>query len=515
MVLVSMHEYMYNVFKIAVAVLSDMSLVHGAIDVRIHIVLNSLYRYKKQRNQTPGNDVIVKFLPIPLAVIMANIALRVKPIEAAFAFSECGADVLRTTGVLFTKNGIPIDPGRMATILSQTWAEFELEIGAADLRHALEAFAHKFPNSVSVWNPSLVAQANHGMETSARYARDDNSFVGIPANISEANFRSCHDWNMVILDSPSMISEQLHAKITRQLQELGLIGSPSMISDQLQGRITGQLQELRLMSQQPSPAIAHMLMFPGSVDRDSKRVVDSDMSHHVAQAWSSGQPGSTQQPQSCAIQLETDIQVQHTELATKSAKSEISEISQETQPVKQRRTEDQIQQNRLVAQKRLKALSTLRPMQIQALQFLEGTGSSAFVIMPTASGKTTLIYSHRKDNECSVVFAPYNLLCGQLLSLCKEKGVAEAWPLQAFNGSVEAMLLTLQFAIFPYEAATQAHTFIAALHRHGRLGPIWVDEVRYAQLLNSQISCTFRYTRWEPKDGSGNLSTTSGILVPI
>ena len=64
MVLVSMHEYMYNVFKIAVAVLSDMSLVHGAIDVRIHIVLNSLYRYKKQRNQTPGNDVIVKFLPI-------------------------------------------------------------------------------------------------------------------------------------------------------------------------------------------------------------------------------------------------------------------------------------------------------------------------------------------------------------------------------------------------------------------------------------------------------------------
>ena len=447
---------MYKGFKIAVVVLSDMSLVHGAIDVRIHIVLNSLYRYKKQRNQTPGNDVIVKFLPIPLAVIMANIALRVKPIEAAFAFSECGADVVRTSGVLFTKNGIPIDPGRMATILSQTWAEFELEIGAADLRHALEAFAHKFPNSVSVWNPSLVAQANHGMGTSARYGRDDNSFVGIPADISEANFRTCHDWNMVILDSPSMISDQLQAKITGQLQELGL------------------------MSQQPSSAIAHMLMLPVSVHRDSKMVVDSEMSHNISQGSSSGQPGSTQQPQSCAIQHENDIQVQHTELATKSARSE---ISQETQPVKQRRTEDQIQQNRLEAQKRLKALSTLRPMQIQALQFLEGTGSSAFVIMPTASGKTTLIYSHRKDNECSVVFAPYNLLCGQLLSLCKEKGVAEAWPFKAFNGSVEAMLLTLQFAIFPYEAATQAHTFIAALHRHGRLGPIWVDEVRYAQLF--------------------------------
>ena len=447
---------MYNVFKIAVVVLSDMSLVHGAIDVRIHIILNSLYRYKKQRSYTTtGTGVIVKFLPIPLAVIMANIALRVKPIEAAFAFSECGADVVRTTGVLFTKNGIPIDPGSMATILGQTWVEFELEIGAADLRHALEAFAHKFPNSVSVWNPSLVAQANHGMETSARYARDDNSFGGIPADISEANFRTCHDWNMVILDSPSMISEQLQAKITGQLQELGL------------------------MSQQPSSAIAHMVMLPVSVHGDSKRVVDSDMSHNVSQAWSSVQPGSTR-PQSCAIQHENDIQVQHTELATKSARSE---ISQETQPVKQRRTEDQIQQNRLEAQKRLKALSTLRPMQIQALQFLEGTGSSAFVIMPTASGKTTLIYSHRKDNECSVVVAPYNLLCGQLLSLCKEKGVAEAWPLQAFNGSVDAMLLNLQFAIFPYEAATQAHTFIAALHRHGRLGPIWVDEVRYAQLV--------------------------------
>jgi hypothetical protein len=447
---------MYKGFKIAVVVLSDMSLVHGAIDVRIHNVLKSLYRYKKQRNYTPGTDVIVKFLPIPLAVIMANIALRVKPIEAAFAFSECGADVVRTSGVLFTKNGIPIDPGRMATILLQTWAEFELEIGAADLRHALEAFAHKFPKCASVWNPSLVAQANHGMGTSARYGRDDNSFVGIPADISEANFRTCHDWNMVILDSPSMISDQLQAKITGQLQELGL------------------------MSQQPSSAIAHMLMLPVSVHRDSKMVVDSDMSHNISQGSSSGQPGSTQQPQSCATQHENDIQVQHAELATKSAGSE---ISQETQPVKQRRTDDQILQNKLQAQKRLKALGTLRPMQIQALQFLEGTGSSAFVIMPTASGKTTLIYSHRKDNECSVVFAPYNLLCGQLLSLCKEKGVAEAWPFKAFNGSVEAMLLTLQFAIFPYEAATQAHTLIAALHRHGRLGPIWVDEVRYAQLF--------------------------------
>lgn len=447
---------MYKGFKIAVVVLSDMSLVHGAIDVRIHNVLNSLYRYKKQRNYTPGTDVIVKFLPIPLAVIMANIALRVKPIETAFAFSVCGADVVRTAGVLFTKNGIPIDPGRMATILLQTWAEFELEIGAADLRHALEAFAHKFPKCASVWNPSLVAQANHGMGTSARYGRDDNSFVGIPADISEANFRTCHDWNMVILDSPSMISDQLQAKITGQLQELGL------------------------MSKQPSSAIAHMLMLPVSVHRDSKMVVDSDMSHNISQGSSSGQPGSTQQPQSCATQHENDIQVQHAELATKSAGSE---ISQETQPVKQRRTDDQILQNKLQAQKRLKALGTLRPMQIQALQFLEGTGSSAFVIMPTASGKTTLIYSHRKDNECSVVFAPYNLLCGQLLSLCKEKGVAEAWPFKSFNGSVEAMLLTLQFSIFPYEAATQAHTLIAALHRHGRLGPIWVDEVRYAQLF--------------------------------
>ena len=509
------HVYVYKGFKIAVVVLSDMSLVHGAIDVRIHNVLNSLYRYKKQRNYTPGTDVIVKFLPIPLAVIMANIALRVKPIEAAFAFSECGADVVRTSGVLFTKNGIPIDPGRMATILLQTWAEFELEIGAADLRHALEAFAHKFPKCASVWNPSLVAQANHGMGTSARYGRDDNSFVGIPADISEANFRTCHDWNMVILDSPSMISDQLQAKITGQLQELGLMSQQpsSAIAHMLmlpvsvhrdskmvvdsdmshnisQGSSSGQpgstqqpqscATQHEPMSQQPSSAIAHMLMLPVSVHRDSKMVVDSDMSHNISQGSSSGQPGSTQQPQSCATQHENDIQVQHAELATKSAGSE---ISQETQPVKQRRTDDQILQNKLQAQKRLKALGTLRPMQIQALQFLEGTGSSAFVIVPTASGKTTLIYSHRKDNECSVVFAPYNLLCGQLLSLCKEKGVAEAWPFKAFNGSVEAMLLTLQFAIFPYEAATQAHTLIAALHRHGRLGPIWVDEVRYAQLF--------------------------------
>jgi hypothetical protein len=391
---------------------------------------------------------------------MANIVLQVKPIEAVFAHTECGADVARTSGVLFTNNGIPQDPVKMASILSTTFSEYELEINFAALRHGLEAFAHKFPRPDSGYDRNLVAQANHGVGTSARYGRDENCFVGIPADISEANFVACHNWNMVVLDSPSMISDQVQALLNEQLQELGL------------------------MSSQPS-ARAGMLKSPGSSERTFTQFQDGDMSQKLYQAGSREHVGCTVQP-GCAMTQQPQAQskhatglhdqVQHIELATKAER-----ISQPTQPGKHQRTPDQIEQNRLEAEKRLKAASTPRPMQLEALQFLEQTNSSAFVIMPTASGKTALIFYHRKRTNCSIIFAPYNLLCLQLLSVCKEKGVAEAWPFEAFNGSADALLLNLEFAIFPYEAATQAHTFIGALHGKGRLGPIWVDEVSHAQ----------------------------------
>jgi hypothetical protein len=151
-----------------------------------------------------------------------------------------------------------------------------------------------------------------------------------------------------------------------------------------------------------------------------------------------------------------------------------------TQKAKQGRSEEEISERRLNARqiKRTRLLESLRPVQDQALQFLERVDASAFVVMPTGSGKTHLIWCHKKDNECAVIFAPYKVLVMQLKTLCEERGVTVTWPLETYCGSPDAMLLNAQFALLPYEAAPLAHTFLKSLHQKGRLGPVWIDEVR-------------------------------------
>jgi hypothetical protein len=127
----------------------------------------------------------------------------------------------------------------------------------------------------------------------------------------------------------------------------------------------------------------------------------------------------------------------------------------------------------------------LRPMQSEALLFLTGLVDSAIIIMPTGSGKTQLIMSHRRVDTCSVIFAPYNLLCRQLLSLSEKEGTTVVWPFSTFRGSSDALVLTADFAILPYEAAPLAHNFVAALHEKGRLGPMWIDEVRHVLVFDT------------------------------
>ena len=182
------------------------------------------YRYKKQRGYNPnGNCVVIKFLPIPLAVMIATIILKVKPVEAEFALQEFGTNGTTTLSVLFTTNGSPVDPTKMASILSKTFNEFGLEINMQDLRHALEAFAHKFSPEGSSSNPIYAELANHAPATSYRYGRDQNCFVGIPADISMANSIACNNWNSLILDSPSLMSSENKPKILKSLRDLELI----------------------------------------------------------------------------------------------------------------------------------------------------------------------------------------------------------------------------------------------------------------------------------------------------
>ena len=129
------------------------------------------YRYVKQRRYTMDNTVVVKFLPWEFAVILANIILHVKPVDAAFSSSLYASSPKQTSSFLFTVKGVPVEPERMSGILAETFGEYGLIINMADLRHALEAFAHKLGKPNAAWDPFLSQMANHSSGTSSRYGR--------------------------------------------------------------------------------------------------------------------------------------------------------------------------------------------------------------------------------------------------------------------------------------------------------------------------------------------------------
>jgi hypothetical protein len=417
--------------------------------------------YKKQRNYVDcdsSRSVVVKYLPIPFSVILANVVLRIKPVEAEFALMECNADKLTCNSFLLTDQGIPVDPLKMASLLSESMNEFGLDVSLADLRHALEAFSHKFRHygAGKEWNPIYALMANHTPGTSAIYGRDQNSFVGVPADICEDNCYACNMWNLVVLDSPSDMNKSTELKVYQQLNSLGLL-SP------------GENYEL------------HHTLLP------CVAVPEVSSSETECRAYADTKPFSTGDI-SPSVTTEILHSTSHHNtfhhetpvsafISSALSNGEIAKMSQPTQALKHGRTPEEISERRRKAEKRLKMIEELRPMQKEALQFLECSESSALVVMATGTGKTQLMWSYKNDGQCTVILAPYRILVEQLTAICQKKGITVAWPLETFTGSTEALLSTVQFAVLPYEAAPHAHTFISALHTRNRLGPIWIDEV--------------------------------------
>lgn len=155
-------------------------------------------------------------------------------------------------------------------------------------------------------------------------------------------------------------------------------------------------------------------------------------------------------------------------------------------PVKlAQRSLEEIEKNREEAQRRLRQKTEkdnsgreLRPMQKTAMAALERSGwESAIVIMPTGSGKTTLVWSFKGNGDCSVIFAPYTLLAEQLVLVLGKYGRTVSWPLTGQQGSVEMLLATAQFVVASFEAAPDCVGLVTQLYHRRRLGPIWVDEV--------------------------------------
>ena len=147
-----------------------------------------MYRYRKQRKKVQDHTVMVKFVPLEFAPVLATIILMVKPVEAEFAAALHKTAAQDTLSFLFTHNGAPVDPLKMSGIMGDTFRTYGLGTNMAELRHALDAFAHKLSKpGTALWDPFLVQLGNHSAKTSARYGRDQFCFGGIPADISESN----------------------------------------------------------------------------------------------------------------------------------------------------------------------------------------------------------------------------------------------------------------------------------------------------------------------------------------
>jgi hypothetical protein len=430
--------------------------------------------------------------------MMASIVLRVKPIEAELAFKHFNVDVLHTSSVLYTLKGKNVDPLKMAQILADTFTEFGFPIHISELRHALEAFSHKFSNHSSGWNPVLARMANHELSTSARYGRDQNAFVGIPADISESNCIASNDWNTVILGSPSMLSKETESLVYKQLQELQLMGSEVLIQsrDKSQPHL-GEEQQLQSMgsqvlidsrdNSQPHAGLEHRLEhlhsseFPGtkhvrsemqfgdSDSTDQKRIKAEERLHLTQSRVATVQKQMNGEDRGRMTQMHPMHLLRH--LSPGSA-MDIDDTSDQASIRDKRQPLSSIQNINEDGE-------GLRPMQAQALQFLQHSTSSSIIVMPTGSGKTRLLWSYNEnEDKCHVIFAPYRVLVKQLQSVLQRKGLTAVWPLHSFSGSIDALVSTARFAVFPYEAAKEVPGFLSALHEKGRLGPVWIDEVR-------------------------------------
>ena len=385
---------------------------------------------------------------------MASIVLRVKPIEAELAFKHFKVDVLHTSSVLYTLKGKNVDPLKMAQILADTFTEFGFPIHISELRHALEAFSHKFSNHSSGWNPVLARMANHEPSTSARYGRDQNAFVGIPADISESNCIASNDWNTVILGSPSMLSKETESLVYKQLQELQLMGSEVLIGSrdksqphlgveqQLQSMGSQVLIESRDKSQ-PHPGLEHLhfsefprtkhvrseMQFGDSDSMDQKRIKAEERSHLTQSQVATVQKQMNGEDRGRMTQMHPMHLLRH--LSPGSA-MDIDDTSDQASIRDKRQPLSSIQNINEDGE-------GLRPMQAQALQFLQHSTSSSIIVMPTGSGKTRLLWSYNEnEDKCHVIFAPYRVLVKQLQSVLQRKGLTAVWPLHSFSGSIEA-----------------------------------------------------------------------------
>ena len=157
-------------------------------------------------------------------------------------------------------------------------------------------------------------------------------------------------------------------------------------------------------------------------------------------------------------------------------------MAAEPTPVKSVRAGPEIERSRNEALRRRAEKENsgreLRTLQKNAMAALERSGwESAIIIMPTGSGKTTLVWSFTKKDECAIVFAPYRLLADQLVLVLAQHGKTFQWPLTEQQGSIDLLLASAQFVVISFERAPDCVGLITQLQQRRRLGPIWVDEV--------------------------------------
>ena len=398
---------------------------------------------------------------------------------------EFGSDAMVHSRLCFLVNkGNPVKAESLGKIFRDEFLSHGLDVSIADMRHVLEAFARREGCCLAAElesNP-LLHYANHESKTSnGVYGKSGLDLPEIPADRMEQCFRYSEHWNQAILGTvtrrvskvpvgKTVASSVAVVAATTTNTAATVVEAPARGGTAPQGSTSissvpaYNCASTGLVAKQQAPPASGSMVVDAGIKNSG-----SAASHHAllwVQKFQSQARSNTKRELNEGQQHESILQAERDENLCV------------TQPsLKRQRTADR---NSLEGALQLLGLARLKDTQLLMMEHLkENHGMHSLLVLPTGSGKSKVVFIDAlRRGVCNVIFVPY-LPIGDGIW---EEGIANPhltvvrWA--SIRQDMELAAVNADVVIASFEHSGQSMvSFFQLLHKRGRLGYCFVDEV--------------------------------------